>query len=57
MKTGAPAVACQGWRSSGTIGSPMGKFVVDASTVLHLVSTGAKLATEHKLLAPTLLRS
>jgi len=35
----------------------MGRFVVDASAVLHLVRTGGQLATKHKLLAPTLLRS
>jgi predicted nucleic acid-binding protein len=35
----------------------MGRFVVDASTVLHLVGAGVQLATGHKLLAPTLLRS
>jgi predicted nucleic acid-binding protein len=35
----------------------MGRFVVDASTVLHLVGAGVQLASRHKLLAPTLLRS
>jgi predicted nucleic acid-binding protein len=35
----------------------MARFVVDASTVLHLVGADAPLATGHKLLAPTLLRS
>jgi predicted nucleic acid-binding protein len=40
-----------------TIASPMGRFVVDASAVLHLVGAGAELATGHELLAPTLLRS
>jgi predicted nucleic acid-binding protein len=35
----------------------MGRFVVDASAVLHLVGAGVQLATGHKLLAPTLFRS
>jgi predicted nucleic acid-binding protein len=35
----------------------MKKFVIDAGVVLHLVRTEAQLATGHKLLAPTLLRS
>jgi predicted nucleic acid-binding protein len=35
----------------------MGKFVLDASAVLHLVGAGVEVATGHKLLAPTLLRS
>jgi predicted nucleic acid-binding protein len=33
------------------------RFVVDAGTVLHLVSTGASVSSAHQLLAPTLLRS
>jgi predicted nucleic acid-binding protein len=35
----------------------MTKFVVDASTVLHLVSAEVAVSDEHELLAPTLLRS
>ena len=35
----------------------MKRFVVDARAVLHLASTGAKLARGPELLAPTLLRS
>lgn len=35
----------------------MTKFVVDASAVLHLASTGIAVSSEHRLLAPTLLRS
>jgi hypothetical protein len=35
----------------------MTKFVVDASVVLHLASTGLEVRPEHQLLAPTLLRS
>jgi predicted nucleic acid-binding protein len=35
----------------------MGRFVVHASAVLHLAATGAEVATAHKLLAPTLVRS
>jgi predicted nucleic acid-binding protein len=35
----------------------MTRFVVDASAVLHLVSTGFEVAGAHELLAPTLLRS
>jgi predicted nucleic acid-binding protein len=35
----------------------MSKFVVDASAVLHLAGAGVEVATAHKLLAPTLLRS
>jgi predicted nucleic acid-binding protein len=35
----------------------MTRFVVDAGAVLHLASEGAKVAAEHELLAPTLLRS
>jgi predicted nucleic acid-binding protein len=33
------------------------RFVVDSSAVLHLASTGIEVPAEHKLLAPTLLRS
>jgi predicted nucleic acid-binding protein len=33
------------------------RFVVDASAVLHLASTHAKIGDAHQLLAPTLLRS
>jgi predicted nucleic acid-binding protein len=33
------------------------RFVVDASTVLHLVSAGIEVSGTHELLAPTLLRS
>lgn len=35
----------------------MTRFVVDASAVLELARRGAAVATEHQLLAPTLLRS
>jgi predicted nucleic acid-binding protein len=35
----------------------MGRFVVDVSAVLHLVRAEIKVASAHKLLAPTLLRS
>ena len=35
----------------------MTRFVVDASAVLHLASTGVEVAAAHQLLAPTLLRS
>ena len=35
----------------------MSKFVVDSGAVLHLASTGVGAPAEHKLLAPTLLRS
>ncbi len=35
----------------------MARFVVDASAVLHLAGQGLDVATEHRLLAPTLLRS
>ena len=35
----------------------MTRFVVDASAVLHLASTGVEVPDEHELLAPTLLRS
>ncbi len=35
----------------------MTKFVVDASAVLHMASEGIEVAPEHRLLAPTLLRS
>jgi predicted nucleic acid-binding protein len=33
------------------------KFVVDTSAVLHIVNAEVKVSAEHKLLAPTLLRS
>jgi len=33
------------------------RFVVDAGAVLHLVGAGIEVAGEHRLLAPTLLRS
>jgi predicted nucleic acid-binding protein len=35
----------------------MDRFVVDASAVLHLAGAGVEVATAHRLLAPTLLRS
>jgi predicted nucleic acid-binding protein len=35
----------------------MTRFVVDATAVLYLASAGVDVAGEHKLLAPTLLRS
>lgn len=35
----------------------MTRFVVDAGTVLHLVSEEIEVSDEHELLAPTLLRS
>lgn len=35
----------------------MTRFVVDAGTVLHLAGAKVELPGEHKLLAPTLLRS
>jgi predicted nucleic acid-binding protein len=33
------------------------RYVVDASAVLHLASAGIEIASAHKVLAPTLLRS
>jgi predicted nucleic acid-binding protein len=35
----------------------MSRFVVDCGVVLHLVSKDVEVSPEHKLLAPTLLRS
>ena len=35
----------------------MTRFVVDASVALHIVRAGVQVASEHELLAPTLLRS
>ena len=35
----------------------MNRFVVDCGVVLHLASEGIEVPSEHKLLAPTLLRS
>ena len=35
----------------------MTRFVVDAGAVLELAGTGGEVASEHELLAPTLLRS
>ena len=35
----------------------MTRFVVDVSAVLHLASEGIEVSGEHRLLAPTLLRS
>ena len=35
----------------------MNRFVVDCGVVLHLASEGIEVPAEHKLLAPTLLRS
>jgi predicted nucleic acid-binding protein len=35
----------------------MTRFVLDATAVIHLASTGVKVRGTHKLLAPTLLRS
>jgi hypothetical protein len=40
-----------------TIASGMGRFVVDASAVLHLAGAEVEVATGHELLAPTLIRS
>ena len=35
----------------------MTRFVVDAGAVLHLTAEGIEVGAEHKLLAPTLIRS
>lgn len=35
----------------------MTRFVIDPGAVVHLVATGAEVAANHELLAPTLLRS
>ena len=35
----------------------MTRFVVDVSAVLHMASEGTEVASQHKLFAPTLLRS
>jgi predicted nucleic acid-binding protein len=35
----------------------MGKYVVDDGVVLHILSEKLELASQHKLLAPTLIRS
>ena len=35
----------------------MARYVVDTSVVLHMLSEEAQPSTEHKLLAPTLIRS
>jgi predicted nucleic acid-binding protein len=35
----------------------MTRFVVDASAVIHMAGEGIEVGGEHKLLAPTLLRS
>ncbi len=35
----------------------MTRFVVDTGAVLHLADAGVEVSGEHKLLAPTLLRS
>jgi indolepyruvate ferredoxin oxidoreductase alpha subunit len=35
----------------------MTRFVVDAGAALHLAGEGIEVASEHRLLAPTLLRS
>jgi predicted nucleic acid-binding protein len=35
----------------------MTKFVVDAGAIIQVVSTGIEVSSEHRLLAPTLLRS
>jgi predicted nucleic acid-binding protein len=35
----------------------MTRFVVDAGVVIHLVTKDLEVATQHELLAPTLLRS
>jgi predicted nucleic acid-binding protein len=47
----APPLQRPVWRS------PLTKFVVDSSAVLHLASVEVEVPDEHKLLAPTLLRS
>src|SRR5262249_52303649 len=36
---------------------PLTRFVVDSSAVLHMASAGIEVPGEHRLLAPTLLRS
>ena len=35
----------------------MSRFVVDAGAVIHIATTGIRVAGKHKLLAPTLVRS
>jgi len=35
----------------------MSRYVIDAEVALHLAGTDARIADEHQLLAPTLLRS
>ncbi len=35
----------------------MTRYIVDAGAVIHLASEGIEVASEHELLAPTLLRS
>jgi predicted nucleic acid-binding protein len=44
-------------RKGRSVSGSMRRFVVDASTVLHLASSGFEVARAHKILAPTLLRS
>jgi predicted nucleic acid-binding protein len=39
------------------VDSHVAKFVVDCGVVLHLADEGIEVPAEHKLLAPTLLRS
>src|SRR5262245_31017888 len=45
------------WQRTGVTLAAMTRFVVDCGTVLQLVSEGIEVPAEHKLLAPTLLRS
>jgi predicted nucleic acid-binding protein len=35
----------------------MGRYVIDAATLLHLVSEGTPVNAEHQLVAPNLIRS
>lgn len=41
----------------GSVGRRMTRFVVDCGVVLQLASEGMEVPAQHKLLAPTLLRS
>jgi predicted nucleic acid-binding protein len=43
--------------AAGTLGGHMTRFVVDCGAVLHLAREALPIPAEHRLLAPTLLRS
>jgi hypothetical protein len=42
---------------SDAYGADMARYVIDAPTLLHLVTNGVKVSPSHQLVAPNLIRS